>query len=106
MAKVQGYMNVYRSGFFHTPGKPGAYDRHPGDLYATREAAEADIYPRSHFIATVGPVEWDEPEVPAVNPMPRDEIAAQWGDGDVTRIDRAALILLADGTPLESLQPV
>lgn len=62
-----GWVNVYRSGFFHTAGKPGAYDRHPGDIYETEAAAIADIHPRSHYIATV-PIAWAEPTRAHVNP--------------------------------------
>lgn len=75
MALCQGWVNIYRSGFFHTAGKPGAYDRHPGDIYATEEAAFADIQPASHYIATV-PVEWEEEAVPPVNPE------RTYGDGN------------------------
>lgn len=66
MATCRGYINIYRSGFFHTPGKHGAYDRHPGDIYGSDDDARADVHPRSHYIATV-PVEWDEPVVPPLN---------------------------------------
>lgn len=38
-----GYVNIYRSGFFHRIGKPGCYDRHPGDIYETQEAAINDV---------------------------------------------------------------
>lgn len=68
MARHQGYVNIYRSGYFHSCGKPGAFDRHPGDIYPTREAAEGDITPRSHYIATV-PVEWEEEEHVTANPV-------------------------------------
>jgi hypothetical protein len=98
MVKVQGWMNIYRSGFFHTPGKPGAYDRHPGDLYATEEAARADIFPRTHYIATV-PCEWEEESIPHVNPTHEEAMRAEWGDVQVMPIDRAQLILRADGVP-------
>lgn len=67
MARVTGFINIYTSGFYHSPGKPGAYDRHPGDIYATEGAALDDVHPRSHYVATV-PVEWDEVTVPTVNP--------------------------------------
>jgi hypothetical protein len=49
-ARITGYINIYRSGLYHTPGKPGAYDRHPGDIYATEAAAIEDIYPHSHYV--------------------------------------------------------
>lgn len=67
--KLIGYVNIYRSGLYHSPGKPGAYDRHPGDIYATEVAAKDDIYPRSHYVATV-PVEWEEATTPYLNPVP------------------------------------
>lgn len=62
-----GYMNIYRSGYFHRKGKPGNIDRHGGDLYDDKTTAEKHIFPRSHFIATV-PVTWDDPEDCVVNP--------------------------------------
>lgn len=62
-----GFMNIYRSGFFHRAGKPSAFDRHAGDMYATREAALADINPASHYVDTV-PVSWQEPAYIEVNP--------------------------------------
>jgi hypothetical protein len=68
MAKCVGYINIYRSGFFHKAGKLGAYDRHPGDIYATKHAAERDINPWSHYVTTV-PVTWEEPSMPPANPM-------------------------------------
>lgn len=64
---VTGYMNIYRSGYYHPKGKPDAYDRHPGDIYETRGAAKRDIDPMSHYIDTV-PVIWHEEERPPVNP--------------------------------------
>jgi hypothetical protein len=67
MAKCKGWINIYRSGFFHTPGKPDAYDRHPGDIYATEWAALDAIAPRDYYIATV-PVTWEEEVIPPVNP--------------------------------------
>lgn len=66
--RVSGWLNIYRSGFYHKPGKSGAYDRHPGDIYASEQAARDDIHPRSHYIDTV-PVAWREDCVPAVNPI-------------------------------------
>lgn len=66
MKTVTGWLNVYRSGFFHREGKPDAFNRHAGDLYPTQEAAIRDIEPLSHYVATV-PVQWSEPEYPHVN---------------------------------------
>jgi hypothetical protein len=65
--KVSGFINIYRSGFFHTPGKAGAYDRHPGDIYKTEAAAVDDVSPASHYICTV-PVSWEEDSEPHCNP--------------------------------------
>jgi hypothetical protein len=47
------WMNIYRAGHFHRAGKPTCVDRHAGDFYETREAAMAEISPRSHYITTV-----------------------------------------------------
>lgn len=63
---VLGWINVYRSGFWHSTGKPGTYDRHSGDFYATRDDALRDIHPASHYIGTVQ-IHWDETEPPSVN---------------------------------------
>lgn len=67
MAICKGYINIYRSGYFHTPGKCGAYNRHPGDIYGTEDAALRDINPHSHYVGTV-PIEWEEADTPPVNP--------------------------------------
>lgn len=56
---MKGYINIYRSGIFHREGKPGAFNRHPGDIYPDKETAIADIEPRSHYVTTV-PIEWEE----------------------------------------------
>lgn len=56
---ICGYLNVYRSGYFHRQGKPHAYDRHSGDFYPTEQDAKRDIDPPSHYICTV-PVVWVE----------------------------------------------
>lgn len=64
------YMNLYRAGYFHREGKPGCVDIHPGDCYATREEAEADVEPRSHYVATV-PFDYTGP---LVRPNPADSI--------------------------------
>jgi len=65
--KCNGWMNIYRSGHFHRAGKPCMFDRHPGDLYPTEEAARADIEPLELYIDTV-PVEWNDPEKVQANP--------------------------------------
>jgi hypothetical protein len=61
-----GFLNIYRSGWFHREGKPGMFDRHPGDIYGTEAAALADIEPKSHYIATV-PVSWEDPQDVKIN---------------------------------------
>lgn len=66
MTQCKGFVNIYRSGF-HTPGKCGAFNRHPGDIYATEDAARRDIFPASHYVGTVA-ITWDEPVIPEVNP--------------------------------------
>jgi hypothetical protein len=67
-ALVTGWMNIYRSGFYHRAGKPSMYDRHPGDLYPTRAAAIADIDPaaRHLYVCTCRTV-WIEDCQPHVN---------------------------------------
>ncbi len=66
MATNHGWMNVYRSGWFHREGKPDTLNRHAGDLYTDYDHAIRDIDPVSHYIATV-PVQWDEPTVQVEN---------------------------------------
>lgn len=68
MATIQGFMNIYRSGYFHRKGKPGTCDRHAGDLYLSEEAAKADIDPPSHYICTV-PVTWEDHADLQCNPV-------------------------------------
>lgn len=73
--KHWGWINIYKSGKYHTPGKPGAFDRHPGDIYMSKIAAFEDIDrdPRAGYVDTV-PVAWEEAERPAVNAArPRPE---------------------------------
>lgn len=62
-----GWMNIYRSGHFHREGKPNTYDRHAGDIYASREEALAQIDPPSHYIDTVA-FGWMDEEDIQVNP--------------------------------------
>ena len=66
---LQGWMNVYRNGWFHRAGKPGNMDRQSGDFYASKEDAKAHIDPVTHYIDTVS-FEWEDYEV--VNPNPAD----------------------------------
>lgn len=63
-----GYMNIYRSGYFHRENKPGMLNRHAGDIYTDREEAVKQIFPRSHYICTVS-VEWEDSEDCVVNPL-------------------------------------
>lgn len=65
MPLVTGYMNVYRSGWFHRQGKPGAFDRHAGDIYPTMAAAMENIEPRSHYLATTSVTWWEDSLVQA-----------------------------------------
>lgn len=62
-----GWMNIYRSGWFHRANKPNMYDRHPGDLYPDYDAAIADIAPKELYVTTVE-VQWLEPVKVPVNP--------------------------------------
>ncbi|CAN7638083.1 hypothetical protein LJR130_004845 [Variovorax sp. LjRoot130] len=68
--KITGYINLYRSGWFHRQGKPGAFDLHAGDVYPTLESALRDIEPRTHYLATV-PVCWQSDQDMAPTPPPR-----------------------------------
>jgi hypothetical protein len=66
--RVTGWVNVYRSGYYHRAGKPNMFDRHPGDLYPTRAAALADIAPEArHLYVGTSPTTWWEDCEPHVN---------------------------------------
>ncbi len=65
-ARVVGYMNIYQSGHFHRAGKPNMYDRHPGDIYPSYEAAVADVDPPNLYLCTVK-VTWYEDIKPVPN---------------------------------------
>jgi len=65
--KITGYINLCHSGWFHSQGKPGAFDLHAGDVYPTLESAQRDIEPRSHYLATV-PMCWQSGQDMAPNP--------------------------------------
>lgn len=65
--RYTGFINIYRSGAWHKPGKPGAFDRHGGDVYATLGEAYDAVDPVSHYVATVA-VEWDDDSTLKVNP--------------------------------------
>jgi hypothetical protein len=69
MALVQGWINIYRSGVYHTEGKPFAFDRHGGDIYPSEQAALLAVDPLSHYISTEV-ILWHEPTRPAVNYPP------------------------------------
>lgn len=56
-----GFVNIYRSGWFHREGKPQTMDRHTGDIYESYEQAVRDIDPPSHYVATVG-ISWVDTE--------------------------------------------
>jgi hypothetical protein len=66
MPTVKGYINVYVSGYYHARGKLGAYDRHGGDIYASKKDAKNAIHPKEYYTATVQ-VEWHENTQPKVN---------------------------------------
>lgn len=46
------YINLYKQGFYHRAGKPGTMEVHPGDMYASREAAIADINHDAPYVGT------------------------------------------------------
>lgn len=62
-----GWINIYKSGLYHSVGKPGAFDRHGGDVYATFDASQQAIHPQELYVATL-PVVWIEPELIHANP--------------------------------------
>jgi hypothetical protein len=66
-----GFINIYRSGWYHREGKPGNLDRHGGDVYDTMDQALQDIDPPSHYIATIG-ITWVDVE--DVKPNPADSV--------------------------------
>lgn len=66
-----GFVNIYRSGWFHRMGKPLTLDRHTGDIYDTLEQAMQEIDPPSHYIATIG-ISWVDVE--DVQPNPADSV--------------------------------
>lgn len=79
LCRVVGWQNIYRSGYYHRCGKPTMFDRHPGDLYPTRAAAEADVDPAArHLYVATTKVVWYEESEPHVNsetsvPVPLSE---------------------------------
>lgn len=75
--KVTGYMNIYRSGYYHRKGKPNAFDRHAGDVYPTAELAVKDIHPKSHYIGTI-PITWQEETMPHVNPPESEPVSLKF----------------------------
>lgn len=87
MKPMTGFINIYKSGWFHRKGKPNMLDRHPGDIYLTMEAAKQDIDPAAAalYVGTV-PIMWIEPDdALAVNPadshpIPLRETRRQLGE--------------------------
>ena len=72
-ANYVGWINIYRSGHWHTPGKPGAYNRHGAEVYPSKEdakAAAAESGRSCDLVATV-PVMWYEPET-GLKPNPKE----------------------------------
>lgn len=67
----RGYINIYRSGWFHRAGKPQCFDRHSGDVYPTYDAAVRAVSPRSHYVCTV-PVVWHD--APNLRPNPAHSV--------------------------------
>lgn len=59
MRIVYGWINIYKSGVYHTPGKPGAFDRHGGDIYPDEIAARSAINPETHYLDTI-PIHWTD----------------------------------------------
>lgn len=64
---VYGWINVYESGYYHRAGKPGAFDRHAGDIYADKDVAMREVDPVELYIDTV-PVFWTEQHSIEANP--------------------------------------
>jgi hypothetical protein len=62
-----GYMNLYRSGFYHRKGKAGACDAHGGDVYLDYADAVAQAEPDRGYFATI-PIQWDAEDPIARNP--------------------------------------
>lgn len=71
--KIVGYINIYKSGFYHKPGKPGAFDLHPGDIYFDRESCLEQARPKSHVVLVAVPIEFTLESFPHVNPVRRNE---------------------------------
>lgn len=47
------WINIYKSGYWHTPGKLGTCDMHAGDCYNSRAEAEAAIERPDLYVTTV-----------------------------------------------------
>lgn len=62
------WMNLYRSGYYHRDGKPGTLPWHPGDVYASREAALDDVDHEAPYLGTV----WFAVDVGAVPLLPHE----------------------------------
>ena len=59
MRVIEGFINVYKSGFWHQEGKAGAFDRHGGDIYPNQAAAFNAIEQPHLHVATV-PIYWHD----------------------------------------------
>lgn len=66
--RIYGYINIYRSGVYHSEGKAGAFNRHGGDVYATFEAATEAIHPASHYVDTLA-INWEDGDT-SIRPNP------------------------------------
>jgi hypothetical protein len=52
-----GWINIYRSGLYHVAGKPGAYDRHGGDIYPTKDLALKHMDDNQFYVTTIS-ISW------------------------------------------------
>lgn len=50
---MKAWINLYASGHYHRLGKRNTMNLHPGDMYATEEAAKADIDKEAPYLGTV-----------------------------------------------------
>lgn len=69
MYTKHGWINIYQSGYWHPAGKPGAFNRHAGDIYPSLAEAIANIDPVSHYVDTVNVV-WNDKHDVKVNEVP------------------------------------
>lgn len=66
--EMSGYVNIYKSGVYHTPGKPGAYNMHAGDVYPSYISAYNAREENNGYLATVALGLWTMLERQDVNP--------------------------------------